>query len=153
MDKHMITLELEQRRWQKRIRENRRTFSRENTKIATSCKTMLEPTKKDTPCPRAKERAQQDSSRNAITFKIKLHNHRRCLEHANKTLCASGPRERSIDLHKRLSQTSLWGFECLLKRLRSVVACSKDRGSGSSSPRRQGMWHKSSWKRLSSASQ
>ena len=149
----MITLELEQRGWQNRIWENRRTFSWENTKIATSCKTMLEPTKKDTPCPRAKEKPQQDRSRHAITFQIKPHNHQRCLGRTNRTLCASGPRERSIDLHKRLSQTRLWAFECLLKRHRSVVACSRDRGSGSSSPGRQGMWHKSSWRRLSSASQ
>ena len=72
---------------------------------------MLEPIKKKvTPCPRAKEKPQEDSSRDAITFKVKPHNHQRCSERTNKTLCAWGPRERSIDLHKRLSQTSLWGL-------------------------------------------
>ena len=33
---------------------------------------------------------------------------------------------------QRLSQTCLWGFECLLRRYRSAVACRRGRGSGCS---------------------
>ena len=34
---------------------------------------MLEPTKKDTPCPRTKEKWQEDGRRDTISFKIKPH--------------------------------------------------------------------------------
>ena len=51
---------------------------------------MLDPTKKDTPCPRAKEKAQQDGRRGEVAFRIKPHTHQRCSEGSNKTLCAPG---------------------------------------------------------------
>ena len=41
---------------------------------------------------------------------------------------------RNQGSHKRLSQTCLWVFECLLQRHRSAVACRGDRGSGCSRP-------------------
>ena len=68
---------------------------------------------------------------------------------ANKTLCTPRSRERSSDLHKRLSQTCLWVFECLLWRYESAVACRRNRDSGSSSPGLGGAvcWHKYFWRR------
>ena len=87
-------------------------FSCENTQIATSCwitinRRMLEPTKKDTPWPRAKEKPQWDGRRGTIMFKIKPHIRQRSLEGTNKPSCAPGPRERSSDTHRRLSPTCL----------------------------------------------
>ena len=49
--------------------------------------------KKDTPCPRAKEKPQQDGRRGKIAFRIKPHNRQRVSEGSNKTLCAPGPRD------------------------------------------------------------
>ena len=83
---------------------------------------------------------------NTIMFKIKPHTLQRHLEGTNKNLCPPGPRERSSDPHKRLSQTCLWVFEKLLRRHGSAAACHKDRQSGSSSPGRRGLWHKSFWR-------
>ena len=60
---------------------------------------------------------------------------------------SAGPRERSSDLHKSLSQTCLWVFECLLQRHRSTVTYHGDRGSGCSRPGWCGMWQKSFWRR------
>ena len=73
-------------------------FSCENSKNATRFWTaidrrMLDPSKKDAPCPRAKEKPQQESRRGDIAFRIKPHTRLRCLEGSNKTLCAPGPRE------------------------------------------------------------
>ena len=55
------------------------------------------PPKKDIPCPRAKEKPQQNSRRGKIAFRIKPHTHQRCLEGSNKTLCSLGPRDPSRD--------------------------------------------------------
>ena len=106
------------------------------------------PPKKDTLHPRAKENPQKDSRRSAITFKIKSHIHHRCSEGANRTLCTPGPRERSNDPHKRLSQTCLCVFESLLWRHGSAVTSRGDRRSVCSSYWRCGIWHKSFWRRL-----
>ena len=105
------------------------------------------PPKKDTQCPRAKEKPQQDSRRGAIAFRIKSQTHQRCSEGANKTLCTPGPRERISYPIKRLGQTCLRVFECLLRRQESAVACQKDRGSGCSRPGCRGVWPKSSWRK------
>jgi len=51
---------------------------------------MLDPTKKYTLCPKAKEKPQQDSRRGKIVFRIKPHTHQRCSEGSNKTLYAPG---------------------------------------------------------------
>ena len=51
---------------------------------------MLDPTKKDTPHPRSKEKPQQDGRRGEIMFRIKPHISQRCLEGSNKNLCAAG---------------------------------------------------------------
>ena len=59
----------------------------------------------------------------------------------NKTLYAPGPRDPIRDWARP-------AFECLLWRLRSAVACHRDRGSGCSRPGRCGVWPKSSWRRL-----
>ena len=88
---------------------------------------MLDPTKKDTSCPRAKP--QQDGRRGEIMFKIKPHTSQRYLEDSNKTLCATGCRDP-----QRLSQTCLWVFECLLQRHRPAVACCGD-----------GLWLQQTW--------
>ena len=57
------------------------------------------PPKKDTPCPRAKEKPQQDGRRGEITFRIKPHSHQRCLEGSNKTMCTPGnPTETEPEL-------------------------------------------------------
>ena len=61
------------------------------------------PPKKDIPCPKVKEKLQQDGRRGTIAFRIKPHTCQRCLEGANKTSCTPGPRERSSDPHKSLS--------------------------------------------------
>ena len=53
---------------------------------------MLDPTKKDTPQPSAKKKPQQDRSRGAIAFRIKLHTRQRCSNGSNK-LCTPGPRD------------------------------------------------------------
>jgi len=53
----------------------------------------MDPTKKDTPCPRTKEKLQQDGRRGKIMFRIKSHTRQRYLEGSNKTLCAPGPRD------------------------------------------------------------
>ena len=73
-------------------------FACENSKITTHCWTtinrrMLDPPKKDTPHPRAKEKPQQDTRRGEIAFIIKPHTRQRCSEGSNKTLCAPGPRD------------------------------------------------------------
>ena len=54
---------------------------------------MLDPTKKDTPCPRAKENHKQDSRRGKIAFRIKPRTHQRFSESSNKVLWAPGPRD------------------------------------------------------------
>jgi len=51
---------------------------------------MLDLTKKDTPCPMAKEENQQNGRRGEIIFRIKPHTQEICLEGSNKTLCAPG---------------------------------------------------------------
>ena len=53
---------------------------------------------------------------------------------------------------QRLYQTILSVFEGLLQRHRSVVASHRDRGSGSGSPGRRGVWLTSTWRRLTSIS-
>ena len=123
-----------------------------NTKIASSCWTTIDmrmcvTTKERYLTPWGKEKPQKNGRRGEITFKIKSHTCQRCLEGTNKTLYSPGPRERSSDLHKRLSQTYLWVFECLLRRHRSAVACHRDWGSESNIPGKHGMWPKLSRKR------
>ena len=53
----------------------------------------MDPTKKDTPYPRAKEKLQQGSRKGKVTFRIKRHTHQRCSEGSNKTLYTPGPRD------------------------------------------------------------
>ena len=45
---------------------------------------MLDPTKKDTPQPRAKKKPEQDRSRGEIAFRIKPHTQQRCSGGSNK---------------------------------------------------------------------
>ena len=58
---------------------------------------------------------------------------------ADKTLCATGPREKGQWPHKNLSQTCLWVFGSPQPRHESTVACCRVRGPGSSSPGRRSM--------------
>ena len=65
----------------------------ENSRITTRCCTTVDmrmPTKKYTPCPRAKEKPQQDGRRGHIAFRIKPHTCQRCSAVSNKTLCTPG---------------------------------------------------------------
>ena len=52
---------------------------------------MLEPTKKDTPCPRAKKKPQQDGRRGKMAFRIKLLTLQRCSEGSNKPCAHQDP--------------------------------------------------------------
>ena len=52
----------------------------------------LDPTKKDNPHPRAKEKPKKDGRRGKIIFRIKSHYCQRCSEDSNKTLCSTTPR-------------------------------------------------------------
>ena len=77
-------------------------FYCENSYIASVCWTtidskMLDPTKKDTPLPRAKEKPQQDGRWGKFMFGIKPHIHQRHSEGSNKTLCLPGPRDPTRD--------------------------------------------------------
>ena len=54
---------------------------------------MLDPTKKVTPHPTAKEKPQQAGRRGKIAFRIKPHTCQRFSEDSNKTFCAPGPRD------------------------------------------------------------
>ena len=107
---------------------------------------MLDPTKKDTPCPRAKEKPQQDDRRGEghNRFKIKPHTSQRCLKCRNKTFCTPRPKERSSDLHKKLSQICLW-VSPMEARLSTVPF--RDKSSGCSSPGRHSMLAWVFWRR------
>ena len=76
------------------------------------------------PCPRAKEKPQQDDRRGEIMFRIKLHTHQRCLEVSNKTLCTPGPSDPT-ETEPDLCLSLLWGYG-------SAVACCRGRASGCS---------------------
>ena len=52
---------------------------------------MLGLTKKDTPCPGAKEKPQQEGMRGEITFRKKAHTHQRCSEGSNKACAHQDP--------------------------------------------------------------
>ena len=66
---------------------------------------MLDPTKKkETSCPRVKEKPQKDTKSGKIVFRIKHHTHQKCLEGSNKTLGTPGdPTETEPDLIECLS--------------------------------------------------
>ena len=53
----------------------------------------LIPSKKGTPCPRAKEKPKKDSRRAKILFRIEPHTSQRCSEGSDKTLYAPEPRD------------------------------------------------------------
>ena len=61
------------------------------------------PPKKDTPCPRAKEKPQQDGRRGEIVFRIKPYTHQRRLEGSNKPCAHQDP-----ETPQRLSQDCVW---------------------------------------------
>ena len=83
-------------------------LSCENSKITTCCwktidKRMLEHTKKDTPCSRAKEKPQQDGRRDEIAFRIKPHTSHRYLVGSNKP-CA----HQDLETPQRLNENCIW---------------------------------------------
>lgn len=109
-------------------------FSCENNKIATCCwttinKTMLDPTKKDTPHPKAKEKAQQDGRRVKSLLESNPISTRDPQKAQTKPYVYQDP-----EAPQRLSQTCFGVFECLLWSHRSAVACQGDRCSGCSRP-------------------
>ena len=86
----------------------------------------MDPTKKDTQHPRAKEKPQQDGRRDKITFRIKPHTLQRCSEGSKKTLFTAGDlTETEPDL--TLSVYVLWRYS-------SAVACRRDRDYGWNRP-------------------
>ena len=82
---------------------------------------------KNTPHPRAKEKPQQDSWR----AKSRLESNPIPARDAWRAQTKSCVYQETP---QRLSQTCLWGFECLLWRFRSAVSCHMGRGSGCSRP-------------------
>ena len=105
-------------------------FSWENSKITTCCwatmdRRMLDPTKKNTPCPGAKEKPQKDDRRGEITFRIKDHTHQRCSEGSKKKKLVHTRIKRS---HRGMLDLCL----NLLKRYGSAVTCHRGKGSGCS---------------------
>ena len=64
---------------------------------------MLAPTKKDTPCPRAKEKPQQDGRRGKMAFRIKLLTLQRCSEGSNKPCAHQDP-----ETPQKLRQNYVW---------------------------------------------
>ena len=79
------------------------TFLRLKSKMHNSINNMPflfenNPTKKNTPHAKAKEKPQQDCRRDTIMFKIKFQTCQRYLEGGNKTLCTAGPREKEQSL-------------------------------------------------------
>ena len=131
-------------------------ISCENTKITTSCWTLLTWTLLTRQCwnPPKKNDINiqgQRRSHNKMVGEVQTHlksnlRLQRRSKGANKTLCTAGSRERSSDLHKRQSQTFLW-----LWRHKSAVVCHRDRGSSSTSPGSCSTWPKFSWRRSSLA--
>ena len=103
------------------------------------------PPKKDTPHTRAKEKPQQDDRRGTVTFKVKSQTSQRCSEGTNKTLCTPGPREWVSDFHKRLNQTWLWVFECILQRHSSAVTC-VELGTLAATDLKDMVWHAFIWR-------
>jgi len=81
---------------------------------------MFDPTKKDTPCPRAKEKPQKEGRRGKTPYSPEM------LGRLKQNLVHT----RTQGPHKRLSQT------CLLQRHRSAVACPRGLGSGCGRPGR-----------------
>ena len=103
------------------------------------------PSKKDTWCPRAKEKPKQDGGRGKLVFRIKARILQRCSEGSDKILCTPGPRRKEQWPHKRLSQTCLWVSRSLWWRCGSAVACCRVRGTDYNGPGSHR--HKSFWKR------
>ena len=68
--------------------------------------------RKDTPCPRAKEKPEQGGRRGKIVFRIKSHTCQRCSEGSNKPCVHQDP-----ETPQRLSQNCVWvsPVEVLLK--------------------------------------
>ena len=104
----------------------------EDSEIATNNWTtidrrMLDHTKKDAPCPGAKEQPKQDGRRCEITFRIAQRTKKDCAH-------------QDPGIHKKLSQTCLWVSQGLLWRHGSAAAWHGDRGTGFSRPGRPGMW-------------
>ena len=103
---------------------------------------MVDPTKKNTQCPRAKEKPWQDGRRGKITFRIKPHTRQRLSEGSNKTLCAPGPRDPTET--EPALPLSVWVSPV---ESQSAVACRGDGASHCSRPGSHGRQCKSSWRR------
>ena len=80
---------------------------------------MLDPIKTDTPCPRTKEKPQQDCRRAKTTFRIKLHAIRDVWRAQSKTCVHQDPgtpqeTEPDLPLHVRVSPAEAWVSNGLL---------------------------------------
>ena len=107
--------------------------------IPPSIRVFWIPPKKDTLCPQAKAKPQQDGRRGAIAFEIKSQTRWRRLEGANKTLCA--PRTEGKE-----QWPCLW-----VSPAEAQVGSDVRRGQGlwlqQTWDGRRGVWPKSSWRR------
>ena len=77
-----------------------------NSLLKTVDRRMLDPTKKDTSCPRSKQKPQQDGRRGKIVFRIITPTCQRPSEGSKKTFCTAGPRHPRGDWARP-------AFECL----------------------------------------
>ena len=100
-------------------------FSRENSKIVTNRWTVecQIPPKKDTLCPRSKEKPQQDGRRGEIVFRIITHICQRCSQSSNITFCTAGPRDPTRDWARP-------AFEHLSVSWETQVSCGLPWGQG-----------------------
>ena len=99
---------------------------------------LLDPTKKDTPHPGAKEKPQQDGRGSEITFRIKPCTYQRHSEGSNKPLCEpGGPTETEPDLPLSVcvSPVEVW-VSSGLSHLQGLWM------------QQTWLWHKLSWRRL-----
>ena len=102
--------------------------------------------KKTNTHPRVKEKPQQDSR--SVEIMLGIVNYKLALTKSiasNWTTMAFA--HQDPEAPQRLSQSCLWGFECLLRRHESPVTCHGDRGSGCSRPGSHSLWQKPCWRR------
>ena len=75
--------------WSRRVCAYLLLWEQNRNSLLNNPNRMLDPTKKDNPYPRAKEKPKKDGRRGKILFRIKSHYCQRCSEGSNKTLCSN----------------------------------------------------------------
>ena len=96
----------------------------------------MDPTKKDTPHQKAREKLQKDGLRGEITFRIKPHTHQRHSEGSNTPCVHQDPETR-----QRLSQNCVW-----VSPEEVQVSSGLPHGQGLWA-QQTWVWHKPSWRR------